>query len=114
MNCLHENFEANAAVNRISDVEGAPVNSFLVELIVKCIDCGMPFCFRGMPVGLSHMGPTMSLDARTACLPIHPEDDPTTGIGSPGFLMGIHWPGDDAGPAFPGVDTSDPDDHGVV
>lgn len=74
--CAHLNFAAFADVARLSDVEDGPITAFLVELSVKCADCDMPFCFRGMPLGMSHMEPRMSLDARTASLPIHPEDGP--------------------------------------
>lgn len=83
--CGHENFWSDVAVARLTDDDGGPVTAFIAEVTIKCVDCGMPFCFRGMPLGLSHLNPTMSLDALTATLPIHPEDDPTTGIGSPGY-----------------------------
>lgn len=112
--CEHIDFVALVDVARITDGDDGPVTAFHADVTIECAACHMPFCFRGMPMGLSHLGPTMSLDARTASLPIHPEDDPTTGIGSPGFNVSVHWPGEDAGPGAPGVDTSDPDDHGVI
>lgn len=83
--CEHVDFVAHVYVHRLTDVEDGPVTAYHADVRVSCASCGMPFCFRGMPLGLSHLGPTMSLDALTASLPIHPEDDPTTGIGSPGF-----------------------------
>ena len=85
--CEHPDLAVECDFNRLTDVEGGPVTAFLLEVRARCQTCAMPFCFRGMPPGLSHLAPTMSIDALRATLPVHPEDDPTTGIGSPGYSV---------------------------
>lgn len=87
--CAHENFAANVAVNRITDTEGGPVGGFLADITVSCADCDEPFCWRGLPMGLSHLAPTASLDATVMTAPLHPMSDPTTGIGMPGFNVKV-------------------------
>jgi hypothetical protein len=85
--CPHPEIQVNCEFNRMVLVEGGPVAGFLLEVRAECNTCRMPFCFRGMPVGISHLQPSTSLDTRNAILPIHPEDDPTTGIGLPGYQV---------------------------
>ena len=89
LTCEHPDLVVECEFNRLTDTEGGQVTAFLLEVKANCQACGMPFCFRGMPLGLSHLAPTMSLDALTVTLPVHPEDDPTTGIGSPGFSVQV-------------------------
>lgn len=90
MSCEHEDFVAHVEVNRLANVEDGPIDGFSVDLRVECIACGEPFCFRGLPLGLSQLAPTMSLDGTVLTAPIHPMSDPTYGIGLPGFAVQIH------------------------
>lgn len=85
MSCEHEDFAAIAEVARVTNTEGGPVEGYMLELRVECAACHEPFCFRGLPLGLSHLSPTGSLDGTVLTAPIHPMSDPTSGIGLPGF-----------------------------
>lgn len=85
--CTHEDFEARVDVQRLTDVEGGPVTAFVAEVSLHCAACSEPFCFRGVPLGLSHLAPTMSFDGTVLSAPIHPMSDPTVGIGSPGYSV---------------------------
>lgn len=92
--CPHEDFWADVAVQRLTEVEGGPVTAFYAEIKVKCVQCGEPFCFRGVPLGLSQLAPTMSFDGTELSAPIHPMSDPTIGIGTLGFSVRFREEGD--------------------
>lgn len=66
--CNHENFEAAVIVNRLVDV-----GRFAADVHIKCVDCGTPFRFLGLPGGLHPEKPTVSFDGTEARMPIAPE-----------------------------------------
>lgn len=75
--CKHFNFEAGTKVSRItSEEEPNVVKDYLLEVIVKCKDCGLPFEFIGLPGGLSFKKPMMGAFGFEARLPIIPSTDP--------------------------------------
>lgn len=94
MLCEHVNFETAAEIARLTDVEGGPVVGYTVDIRIRCSDCEEPFCFRGLPMGMSQLAPTSSFDGTVLTAPIHPVSDPTTGIGLLGFSVQIR-DGDD-------------------
>ena len=75
MTCAHLNFTCNATVNRISDVDEGPVLSYTVDLELHCSDCGKPFTFLGMSVGMQPDRPTVSADHTEARLPVKPASE---------------------------------------
>lgn len=67
MACSHESFGANVAVNRIED-KGA----FMADVQIGCTQCGLPFHFIGVPLGLSYARPMASVDCTELRVPIGP------------------------------------------
>lgn len=66
--CRHHAFDANCRVARLEDT-----GRFMLEVRVRCIDCGTPFQFLGLPNGLNFDSATVSLDGLEANLAICPE-----------------------------------------
>jgi len=65
MKCKHEQFEAHVDVNRLSDT-----GRFSADVRIKCVQCGEPFRFLGLPAGVDPDGPTVSVDGTEARMPI--------------------------------------------
>jgi hypothetical protein len=65
--CPHDNFAAQADVERIEDA-----GRFMVALTIQCTDCGIPFSFKGLPCGMSLNGATVSPDGTEARLAMVP------------------------------------------
>lgn len=63
--CKHENFTANVAVNRLEDS-----GRFNADIKINCAQCGTPFRFLGLPVGLDPNGACVSVDGTEARLAI--------------------------------------------
>lgn len=68
MTCKHLKFAADVRVARIEDI-----GRFVAEIRVSCTDCGKPFQFQGLAVGMNYNGATVSLDGLEAHLPIFPD-----------------------------------------
>lgn len=86
MKCSHYNFHARVNVNRIAMKEGGPVVAFAADVTIKCVDCGVPFEFVGLPVGLSGYQATTGIDALEARMPIVPQGEKPY-AGQPGFSV---------------------------
>ena len=87
--CPHENFDAYVDVNRLtrSDDDPTPV-AFIADIKVSCADCGEPFRWTGVPAGMSHAQPMVSVDETELRAPIRPASaDPDFGLGLPGFAV---------------------------
>ncbi len=69
--CKHRNFRSDVAVNRI--IEGDSI-VFNADIRIKCVDCGLPFEFTGIPWGVDVRSPHVSIDKMEARLPISPTD----------------------------------------
>ena len=67
INCGHFHFELTGNVNRIEDA-----GRFTVEVHVTCKDCGTPFRFLGLPIGLDMNGAAISPDGTEGRFAIHP------------------------------------------
>ncbi|MGH9095585.1 MAG: hypothetical protein ACRDXE_10530 [Acidimicrobiales bacterium] len=112
--CPHENFQALVEVARITKEEGGPVTGYNAEIRVHCADCDEPFRWIGVQAGMKADRPMCSVDERELRAPIRPASaDPDFGLGIPGFAVRLGTGMEDAGRS-PGMDTSDPDDHGIV
>ena len=65
--CLHEQFAANVAVNRLEDV-----GLFSADITIRCAQCGEDFGFVGLEAGYSPTEPRVSIDGLTLIAPIEP------------------------------------------
>lgn len=63
--CKHMNFVADVAVNRLEDS-----GRFSADIKINCKECGEPFRFLGLPVGLDLNGACVSVDGTEARLAI--------------------------------------------
>lgn len=85
--CEHENFKANVSVGRILNQDNKAY-AFTADITVECADCGMPFCFLGLPTGLSATEPCVEFGGKEARMPITPQD--TMMIGTfPGYKITV-------------------------
>lgn len=89
MTCAHENFAVEADVNRLSTEDGGPITRYELDVRVKCTDCGKPFRFLGLPMGLDLSGAAVSVDGKEARLAIYPagEHHPSDADAPPGFRI---------------------------
>lgn len=94
--CEHENFAVEANVARLSDVEDGPINGFSADIKILCMDCGEPFVFIGLPVGLDPRRPMSSLSGTELRAPIRPVSSPSDfgQVGKAAFEMKV-WTKDD-------------------
>jgi len=74
VSCVHLNFQADVSVGRLTDGEGGPVTSYMCSVRVHCAECGRPFEFVGLPLGLNLRGATSNMDASEANLAIKPSE----------------------------------------
>lgn len=68
--CKHEDFGCECEVNRIEDT-----GRFTLDVRVKCIQCGLPFRFIGLPAGLDLNGAATSADATEGRFAIAPKGE---------------------------------------
>ncbi len=68
--CNHPDFHSTVNVIRIEDTL-----SYSAEIRIRCIACGIPFRFTGLPGGISMTKPTVSIFANEVDLPIEPMHD---------------------------------------
>lgn len=91
--CAHRTFAANVAVGRLykADEHDGPPDAYIAEVTVQCEDCGEPFRWIGVPAGLRHDRPMVSIDEKTLHAPLRPaSSDPDFGLsGIPGFA--VRW-----------------------
>lgn len=77
--CTHrENHHADIRIACMED-SGA----FLAEIRIHCKDCGLPFQFLNLPLGLHMQGAAMSADgqeARLAIVPVGSTPHPLAGV----------------------------------
>ena len=86
MSCKHQSFECNVTVNRIEDV-----GRFTADVRVMCVECGTPFRFLGLPLGLDYNSATVSFDGTEARMGIAPMGDAVPPIkGVEGFTIERH------------------------
>ena len=86
--CEHPNFEAQVEVNRLSAVEGGPINAYSADIQVACVECGEKFRWIGVPAGLSGGHPMCSVDESVLSAPLRPaSSDRDFGLGIPGYAI---------------------------
>lgn len=74
--CKHEIFECQCSVGRLTDGYPGPVTGYMVDIHIKCVQCGIPFEFIGVPGGYSPGQPMVNFDATELRAPIKPSTDP--------------------------------------
>lgn len=74
MDCPHMNFRADVRVGRhLDDKTETHVIGYSAEINVKCQECGKPFQFLGLPMGVDTHGARVSVDGLEARLAISPQ-----------------------------------------
>ena len=73
MKCEHQNFDCEVTVNRLEDTK-----QFQADVRVKCMDCGTPFRFIGLPYGLDLNGAAVSVDGTEGRFAIAPKGEVRT------------------------------------
>ncbi len=69
--CTHDKFQIFADVTKLIDIGG-----FIVDARIVCLECGTPFCFLGLPMGVNLNAPSVSMDGLEARLPLCPAPKP--------------------------------------
>lgn len=92
MTCEHVNFKANVSVGRLSLEDGGPITHYSADVTIECAECGEPFEFLGLPVGLTSYGATTSLDALELRAAIKPQNGPAPPPGLAGFSVKVTTP----------------------
>lgn len=84
--CSHAAFEGELEVNRL--VRDSEVVAYVVDVRVRCRDCGEPFRWSGVQAGMSPARPMCSADETELHAPIRPASaDPDFGLGIPGYAV---------------------------
>jgi hypothetical protein len=65
--CRHKRFGTDVTIRRWNDGEG-----FMADVKIACADCGLPFSFKGLTVGINDHGAAISADGTEARLAIIP------------------------------------------
>ena len=80
--CKHFNFECKTTVNRLEDI-----GRFQADIKINCKDCGKPFRFVGLPVGLNLNGASVSFEGTEGRFAILPEDKNNMALPLTGFIV---------------------------
>ena len=72
MICQHEEFQVRSNVTRLTDDAGI-VTGYTCDFMVHCIQCELPFRFRGDRYGSSPHHPALSADGLELRTPIEPQ-----------------------------------------
>lgn len=79
--CKHEIFQCNADITRLTDGDDPEkVTGYSADIRVKCVQCGLPFEFVGVPGGYSPGQPMVNFDATELRAPIRPSTDPAAQV----------------------------------
>ena len=70
--CKHFHFNANVNVFRLTETEGGEVANYSCDVDIKCVQCGIPFEFIGVPCGDSKKQPMSNIDFTKLRAPIRP------------------------------------------
>jgi hypothetical protein len=71
--CKHESFDCSVTVNRLEDI-----GRFTADVRIKCLQCGMPFRFIGLPAGVDLNGAAVSINGEEARMAIAPKGEVVT------------------------------------
>ncbi len=68
--CEHKNLMTECRVALLEDT-----GRRMAEIKIRCLDCGVPFRFMGLPAGLDFDRPTVSIDGVELNAPVEPETE---------------------------------------
>lgn len=91
MSCAHEQFDAKVEVDRIEDA-----GRFMAGIKITCLQCGLPFQFRGLEPGLHMDGARVSVDGIEARIAIVPQGAEPNPLQAMLFNIAVHKLGFDA------------------
>lgn len=74
--CKHMEFETGTRVARLHDGNPDVITGFMLDIVIRCKDCGLPFEFVGVPGGYSPGQPMCNFDSTELSAPIKPSTDP--------------------------------------
>jgi hypothetical protein len=83
--CDHPDFDAEVVVNRLEDS-----GRFNADIRIRCVACGEPFRFIGLPCGVDLNGAAVSIDGtegRFAIAPRNQVQTPLDADGVDGFTV---------------------------
>jgi hypothetical protein len=67
MNCQHTNLSATVQVSHLNDT-----GRWLSEIKISCAECGIPFAFKGLPIGANLDGAAVSANGTEARIAVEP------------------------------------------
>lgn len=67
MNCQHTSLSATVQVSHLNDT-----GRWLSEIKISCAECGVPFAFKGLPIGSNLDGAAVSADGTEARIAVEP------------------------------------------
>ena len=70
--CEHEIFSASVNVARLTD-EAGKVQSFMTEIRINCVQCGVAMQFLGLESGCDTQGARCSVDGLEANIAVTPQ-----------------------------------------
>ena len=70
INCKHEEFRIDLTMNYLEDIEARNA-----DIKIRCIQCDRPFCFLGVPFGLSLQGAACSVDRTELRIAVVPQGE---------------------------------------
>ena len=77
MDCKHINFISHTSVARLTDQDDEEkIIGYSANIKIRCIHCGIPFEFIGVPGGYSPGQPMVNFDSTELRAPIKPSSDP--------------------------------------
>jgi hypothetical protein len=68
--CKHCAFDCNVDINRLEDI-----GRFVADVTIKCAECGVPFRFLGLPIGLDINSAMVSPDGTEARMGVAPRGE---------------------------------------
>lgn len=75
------NFECRASIGRLTaDTDPDLAVGFVADIQVICADCGLPFEWIGLPMGVLNSEPATGLDRTELRAPIKPNTDPAAQV----------------------------------
>lgn len=69
--CEHTNFSSTVEVYRLADEKGN-ITGYSASVVVKCVECSLPFRFLGLQRGLDMKKPMVNVDETELRVPIEP------------------------------------------
>jgi len=99
--CFHGRTETSCLITYLEDS-----GQFMADFGVTCVECGEPFEFIGLPMGLNLFGATTDLtrtELRVAIVPTSKSKNPIKSLGFLGFSFNVNEDPQEGDSDDPGV-----------